>query len=247
MMITNHAFSFKSLLASLPRGEPLSTRYFAQKGLTPTHAAYLADHEWLVRLGRGAYMLPGDQLTRDGCLGFLFSNVERLHVGAKTALAWRGVQHNLEFRETIELWGDQSIRLPTWLTDRFPCRYQITQIFDDSLPKEFGVNSLPSGDPRVLVSGPERALLELLSDTGKTISLEEVRNLVESARNLRLPIFEELLTHLKRIKVARLAALLSAELDLPWAAAAKQSSERLGGGARWVATTKIGKRLSLRR
>ena len=44
-----------------------------------------------------------------------------------------------------------------------------------------------------LVSTPERALLELLSDVGKGQELEEARHLVESARTLRQPVLEELL------------------------------------------------------
>jgi len=56
-----------------------------------------------------------------------------------------------------------------------------------------------------------------------------------------------LLNHLTRIKVARLAELLATDLDLPWAALAKRHSQRLGGGKRWIAVAKSGERLDLRR
>ena len=99
----------------------------------------------------------------------------------------------------------------------------------------------------MLVSTSERALFELLSDVGKGQELEEARHLVESARALRQPVLEELLTHLKRIKVARLAHTLAEELGLSWAGLARKHSERLGGGRRWVSTTKSGERLNLKR
>ena len=86
---------------------------------------------------------PGDTLTRDGCLAFLSSSIPGLHVGGKTALTWRGIRHNVPFRETIELWGDIAVRIPPWLTGRFPCRYQTTRIFENALPPGFGLSPLP--------------------------------------------------------------------------------------------------------
>ncbi len=97
------------------------------------------------------------------------------------------------------------------------------------------------------MSVPERALLELLSDVGKTQSLEETRQLVEGLHTLREKTLDELLTHATRIKVVRLAEILARELDLPWAAVAKRHSQRLGGGKRWIAVAKTGERLDLRR
>jgi hypothetical protein len=124
-------------------------------------------------------------------------------------------------------------------------RYRVAHIFDPDLPAGLGLAPLTGGHPELLVSSPERALLELLSETGSFESLEEVRQLVESTRNLRLPLLDQLLSHLTRIKVVRLAALLAAELALPWAELAQQHSRRLGGGRRWVAVGRTGERLDL--
>jgi hypothetical protein len=192
-------------------------------------------------------MLPGDTLTRDGCLAYLGHRVRGLHVGGKTALAWRGIRQNISFREVLTLWGDEPKRLPAWFTQRFASRYQSTQLFDGELPNGFGLQPIPNGRPEILVSAPERALLELLSDVGKAQSLQETRQLVENLRTLREKTFDKLLAHTTRVKVVRLAELLGRELDLPWAAAAKRHSQRIGGGKRWVAVAKSGERLDLRR
>ena len=191
-------------------------------------------------------MVPGDTLTRDGCLAYLARAHPGIHVGGKTALSWRGIRHNVSFRETVTLWGQGQLNLPEWLTSRFACTYQTTRLFDADLPASFGVQPLPGGHAEVLVSAPERALLELLSDIGKTASLEEARALVESTHNLRTPVLETLLTHTTRIKVLRLARALAEEFDLPWAPLAKVHSEKKGGGARWIAVTKSGERLDLK-
>jgi hypothetical protein len=247
MASSKESFSFKRALAKLPRGEPLSTAALREHGVSAFRASALARSGWLTHLGRGAYMLPGDTLTRDGCLAYFAQHVPGLHVGSKTALAWRGIRQNVSFKEILTLWGEHARRLPQWYTRRFPSRYQATQLFDTELPKRFGLQPLPNGRPEILVSVPERALLELLSDVGKTQSFQEARQLVEELRALRERTLDELLAHTTRIKVVRLAELLGRDLGLPWAATAKRHSQRIGGGKRWVAVAKTGERLDLRR
>ncbi|HAL38221.1 MAG TPA: hypothetical protein DCP03_08930 [Polaromonas sp.] len=246
MESTNDVFSFKNVLAKLPRGEPLGTMSLQQYGVSTFRASALARSGWLTHLARGVYMLPGDTLSRDACLAFLSNQVTGLHVGGKTALGLRGVRHNVAFREVLSLWGDRVKPLPAWFTQRFECRYQSTQLFDADLPKGFALQSLPAGRPDVLVSTPERALLELLSDVGKGQSLDEARHLVEALRSVRNDVLDKLLTHTTRIKVVRLAHAIALELELPWAPLAALQSQRLGGGKRWIAVSKSGERLDLK-
>ena len=244
-------FSFKTLLVQLPRGEPFSTADLQVRGVSAFRASALGRSGWLTHLARGVYMLPGDTLTRDGTLAFLSRHMPGLHVGSKTALAWRGVRQNLAFSETLALWGDKPQRLPVWFTQRFAAHYQATQLFDAQLPAGSGLQSLPGGRPEVLVSVPERALLELLSDIGKDQSkgqsLTEARELVEGLPNLREAVLDDLLLRTTRIKVIRIAALLAQELQLSWAHLAQAHSLRIGGGQRWIAVSKSGERLDLKR
>ncbi len=234
-------------MARWPRGEPLSTAQLQARGLSAFRASALARSGWLLHLARGVYMLPGDTLTRDGCLAFFSAQTSGFHVGGKTALAWRGVRQNIAFREQLGLWGDTPKRLPGWFTQRFQAAYQTTQLFDDELPSGFGMQPLPAGDARVLISVPERALLELLSDVGKHQSLTETKELVESLSGLRRKVLDELLMHTTRIKVVRMAVAIASSMKLPWEALASKHSQRIGGGARWVAVMRTGERLDLKR
>jgi hypothetical protein len=238
---------FRQALASLPRGAPLSTQLLQDRGLSAKQVVRLAEGGWLRRLGRGVYLLPGDELNRDAVLAWLGTQVPGLHVASKTALGWRGVRHNLAFKERLVLWGDVPTTLPDWFTEVFPAAYQATHLFDDTLPAAVGLAPLPGGRTDLLVSAPERAVLELLSEVGKSQGIEEARHLVEGARSLRMDVLDNLLTHLKRIKVARLAHSFADDLDLPWAGLARRHSERLGGGRRWVSATRTGERLNLKR
>ena len=225
----------------------MSTRRLEALGVTTNRSARLARNGWLVRLGHGVFMLPGDTLDRDACLALFGEGVKGFHVAGKTALEWRGIRHNLQFKEKLSLWGDKPAKLPPWLPQHFPCRYQTTHLFDDALPLELGLAPLPNGRPDVLVSTPERALLELLSDAGKNQSIEETRHLVESVRNLRLPLLDELMSHLTRLKVVRLARMLADDFNQPWKTLAEKHSERLGGGERWISVGKTGDLLDLKR
>jgi hypothetical protein len=238
---------FQDLLREVPRGTPLATQWLGERGLNTQQVARLAQNGWLERLGRGVYLLPGDQLDREASLAFLASEIAGLHVAGKTALAWRGVRHSLATKERLVLWGERPATLPGWFTRAHPASYQATHLFDAGMSPQLGLGPLPAGRPDLPVSEPERAILELLSDVGKRQGLEEARHLVEAARSLRLDTLEELLRHLKRIKVARLAHWLADDLDLPWKSLARACSERLGGGKRWVAQTRTGDRLNLKR
>jgi hypothetical protein len=180
-------------------------------------------------------------------LAHLSLEVPQLHVGGKTALAWRGTRHNLAHQERLNLWGHKAARLPAWFTELFNANYQSTRIFDGALPKGFGLAPLPARHPKVMVSVPERALLELFSDTGKLQSLEETLNVAESVRQLRPEVLDTLLTHTTRVKVVRLAKALAESLDLPWLEIAKKHNERLGSASRWVAVTRDKKILHLKK
>ncbi|NJS36582.1 MAG: hypothetical protein HC765_09425 [Brachymonas sp.] len=178
------------------------------------------------------------QLELGKSLAFLARQVQGLHVGGKTALAWRGVRHNLAHTERLHLWVQQAGQLPPWFTQRFACAYQSTRIFDEALPEDFGLAPLAGGHAQVMVSVPERALLELLSDAGKLQSLEETMQLAESLRHLRADVLETLLAHTTRVKVVRLAKAVALNFALPWADLASEHSQRLGSANRWVAVTR---------
>ena len=246
-MGTKPSLLFRRLLTDVPRGTPLSTALFRSRGLSAKQVARLSEAGWLRRLGHGVYVLPGDELDLHATLAWLASIVPGLHVAGKTALNWRGVRRNLAFRELLVLRGDKPATLPTWFTTVFSATYKAVHLFDDSLHSMSGLSPLPGGRPDLLVSTPERAVLELLNDVGKGQGLEEASHLVEGALTMRADVLEELLSHLTRIKVVRLAHAFAEELDLPWKAIARKHSERLGGGRRWVSTTNAGERLNLKR
>ena len=217
----------------------------AALGVSSALAHHYLKSGWLTRLGRGVFKFPNDDLREADCLRFLARHVAGLHVGGKTALAWRGFGHNVPAREPLCLWGQRSVRLPDWFTQRFPARYTTRTPFASSLPEGTGLEPLlehPNGIP---VSVPERALLELLGEVGIHQGVEEARNIMEGVRSLRTEVLSQLLNHCQRVKAARLCVHWAEELHLPWAERARRGAAQHMNGGRWSARLKGGIRLSL--
>jgi hypothetical protein len=180
------------------------------------------------------------------CLEFLARRLAGFHVGGKAALAWRGVRHNLPAQEPLWLWGDQKTRLPEWFLERFRSRYTTRSPFGPALPDGAALQPLPENPDGVLVSVPERAMLELLSEVGVHQGTEEARHIIEGLRALWPDVLVTLLKHCPRVKVSRLCALWAEEFDLPWASAARKALAKKHGGSRWTARFKDGTTLILK-
>ncbi len=245
MALTTRPNLIRSLQTAFSRGAPFDHRQLATLGVSSALAHHYLKSGWLVRLGRGVFMFPNDILRQEDCLKFLSSRTPGFHVGGKTALGWRGVRHNLRAREPLSLWGEGRTRLPDWFQKLFPSRYTRRNPFAN-LPKNFALQPLPETPDGVLVSAPERALLEMLSEVGVHQEVEEARNIMEGARLLRLEVLEALLRNCRRVKVARLCVGWAEELSLPWAAAAKKAVGNRMGQSRWTARLKDGTTLVLK-
>jgi len=246
MGLSKRTSLLKRLQTELPRGAPLTAEALRGIGVSAALAWRYVHSGWLQSLGRGLFMFPNDQFDREACLKFLEARLPGLHVGGKTALAWRGVRHNVAFRETLTLLGDRSSRLPDWFTSRFPASYAARHLFSDDFPKEFGLTPLPQNPAGPSVSERERALLEMLSEVGLNQEIEEARNIMEGLYSLRPEVLETLLKACVRVKVIRLCVQWSDELGLPWAATARQAVAGKSGKYRWSSRMRNGKTLVLK-
>ena len=109
----------KRLQTAFPHGGPFDRRGLTKLGVSSSLANHYSKSGWLERLGRGVFMFPKDNLHRDDCLKFLAHRVTGLHVGGKTALAWRGVRHNLSAHEPLSLWGGSASQFAGLVSETF--------------------------------------------------------------------------------------------------------------------------------
>ena len=125
-------------------------------------------------------------------------------------------------------------------SERFPAEYHRKRLFDEQPKALLQVGSFEkrSGTPQV--SAPERALLELLSEVGVRQSLQEARELVESAYNLRADVLRKLLQHCTSVKTVRLCLQLGREGKLPWAAKLDPATLPTGSDRPWVSRSADG-------
>jgi len=209
-------------------------------GVSADLAVHYARAGWLKRLARGVFARPDTPLELHPSLRLLERRVKGLHVGGKSALDWHGVRHNVAHQPKLQLSGWASAPLPAWFTERFPSSYHRLRLFDeqpDSLLRVSRFQRKPDGP---LLSDPERAVLELLSDVGVRQPLQEARDLLEGTPSLRAAVFQELLERCKQVKAVRLCLTLGRELNLPWAAKLDPKRLPTGSEQRWVGRSKEG-------
>lgn len=230
---------------SIPRESPFDTRTLKGLGISPALANYYVKSGWIVRLGRGAFAFPNVTLDKYLSIKLISNNLNNIHVGGKTALAWHGFRHNIPARERIVLWGRERGKLPGWFTKQFLSRYVSKKIFDSSLPTGFGLQPIPERPEGPLVSASERALLELLGEIGQAEEVEESRNIFEMLFTLRAAEISTLLQHCTSVKVTRLCVKWAAELGLPWADAAREAAQGRLGKGRWSGKLQDGSTLNL--
>lgn len=234
------------LMVETRRGHPIDSTALRGMGVSAALASHMVKSGWLRRLSQGTYVLVGDTPTQEGTIAYLHRRIPGLHVGGKTALAWQGVRHNMYFREKVTLWGQKSHVFAPWVSEHLSCSYQTTTLFRERFPYETGLKALPGGAPEVVVSIPERAILELASDIGKTQSLEEANNLAVSLRNLRADVLDEFLSHCDRVKVVRLVRDLGMGAGFAWSKIPQKHVDRLSSGKRWSNKGRDGTRLTLK-
>ncbi len=221
-------------------GSPVTSEELASMGVSADLAVHYVRAGWLKRLARGVFARPDTRLELHSSLRLLERRVKGLHVGGKSALDWHGVRHNVAPQPRLQLYGWASVPLPAWFTERFPSSYQRLRLFDEKPDALLGVSHFRRQPDGPLVSDPERAVLELLSDVGVRQPLQEARDLLEGTPSLRAAVLQELLERCKQVKTVRLCLILGRELNLPWAAKLDPKRLPTGSEQRWVGRSREG-------
>jgi hypothetical protein len=209
-------------------------------GISADLAVHYVRSGWLLRLARGVYRRPNDELALYPTLTMLQRTIEGLHAGGKTALDWYGVRQYVSQKEKVHLYGWQAKRLPEWFLTRFPAEYHRKRLFDERPGAPLHVGPFEQRTDAPHVSAPERGTLEVLSEVGVRQPLQEARELIESTYNLRAVVLQELLSRCISVKTVRLCLKLGAELSLPWAAKLDPAKLPTGSKRSWVSRSADG-------
>jgi hypothetical protein len=223
-----------SLYAHIAAGTPLSSDDLTALGVSPDLTIYYVRAGWLQRLARGVYCRPNDPPALQPCITLLQRSLEGLHVSGKSALAWHGIHDKTSQRSTLRLCGWQAGHLPEWFTARFPAEYHRNRLFEERPDAPLHVQPFENRKDAPLISTPERALLEVLSEVGLRQTMQEARELVLSSDSLRGDIMLDLLKHCASVKTVRLCLHLGREFQRPWVSELDPSQLPKGSDRPWV-------------
>ncbi|MGF6723362.1 hypothetical protein P3T43_002717 [Paraburkholderia sp. GAS41] len=201
-----------------PRGEPMDLTLLAQFGVGADDASSLVAAGWLRQLAGGAFLLRGDTPTTDGTVAFLARKVPGLHVGGKAALDMQGVRYHLYARPRVNLWGDVPQDFPGWVRELLLPTYEHERLFNEGLKPGYAVSPLPTRNPGMPVSAPERTILEHLAVSVRSEMLRDGNaSLVAMLRNFRLNVLQELAGHCVRRDVVWALKFLGEDENFAWA------------------------------
>ena len=207
-MTTNLANKLK-IITSIHPGHPIDMMELERFGISRDLAVYYCKSGWLVRLEPGVYMRPGD-LDQTASLNFLAKKIQGLHIGGRCALSMYGYKQYVRFQEPLDLYGWDSAQIPSWFTSKFPGNYKRKRLFP-------GMNYVSrfSGDGP-MTSEPERAFLEMLSDVGIRVNIEEAFDIGELTFTFRSDVVHELIKTCLSKKPVKLCKGLAISKGLPY-------------------------------
>jgi len=212
----------------------------ANLGISADLAVHYVRAGWLNRLARGVFVRSGEVPGLHPSLRLLERTVLGFHVGGKTALNWYGVRHYVAQQETLHLYGSVAAKLPAWFVEHFPAEYHRKRLFAEPPDKPLHVAPFEERSDGPRISVPERAMLELLSEVGVRQPLQEARELMESAYNLRADVLSELLKCCTNVKTVRLCLQLGRESSLPWVKKLNPAELPTGSERPWVSRSAEG-------
>lgn len=237
-MNTNSTNKLKCLNLKLQPGTPVGASELLAMDISRDLMVYYVKSGWLKRLANGVFIKPNSTPSFEPCLKYLEHSMHGLHVGGKSALDRYGMRHYVSYKPRTYLYAWESYKLPEWFDSSFECKLQRKRLFDEQPENPLYVSVQENKKDGPLVSEPERAVLEMLSEIPNDQTLKEAEEILETAYNLRPDVMADLLTKCKSVKTVRLFLNLSKKLSLPVYESLKNKDLPTGSNSPWVYKTK---------
>lgn len=245
------------LLADLGDGALAPSAWLAARGYPRSLLGHYVQRGWLSSPARGAFHRAGTKPTWQTVVFSLQRYAKLpLHVGGRHALSLQGQDHYLRMGQAvITLFG--RARLPAWanrlgLPETFAvhpdARLGLAPLSANLLDNQYaqravGLDTLPGDRPDcpLVVSLPERAILELLLDVPHAASAAEADAVLQGMSRLRPALVSQLLRDCASVKVKRLFLALAERHGHAWFAHLDLDGVELGSGKRVLG---VGERLN---
>lgn len=248
------------LQSTLPEGMVVDAAWLEKYGISRQLRRKYVMGNWLLPLARGVYRRPSPS-EQAGPLPWqelVVSLNTFLHqptsVGGRTALELHGFSHYVAANASREAHLYTNGELPKWVS-QIPVNARLVFHNARRLFRSGGI-PLPPGEPAgtdlalanaslmqkpwegrkwtLLMSTPERAVLELLDEIPKRETFHQADVLMEGLRNLSPRRLQALLTDCKNVKVKRLFFWFAERHNHAWLSKIDRSAIELGKGKRML-------------
>jgi hypothetical protein len=242
------------LQRNLPEGLLADAAWLERRGYSSSLRSKYVRHGWLDRVARGVYRRPPARLRSAGNGNRLrWQNVvislqtllgRRVVVGGRSALEQQGFAHYLAAKGSreVHLYADEP--LPGWVLKLkmdskfvvhnakrlFPARAGARSTRDDLTRQPWGYREWP-----IVMSAPERAILELLDEVPQRETFHQADMLMEGLGNLSPRRLQKLLAGCRSIKVKRLFLWFADRHNHAWRKRLNRRGIDLGSGKRMLA------------
>jgi len=240
----------------LPEGLVVTSSWLRQRGYSRQLLSHYLQSGWLRQPTRGVYQRPRGSLSWQQVMISLQTVLkEPLVVGGRTALELQGYAHYLrQTMKEVHLYGAEPP--PTWL-EKLPAKVRFIyrnsrNLFPAEADKrsfrgllkdpnaqptagaDFVVQPWGQWDWQIVMSSPERAVLELLDELPGRETFEQVDKFMEGLANLSPQRLQKLLTRCRSIKVKRLFFFFADRHQHAWLKRIDRAAVHLGKGKRML-------------
>lgn len=228
------AVKIKQILDELGTDTLLFASWLTAKGVTGKEQASYVQSGWLERVSHGVYQVAGMNVSLFGAISAYNSQLgKQCTVGAETALELRGYMHYVPMGKPLAfIFTAPHHELPSWFLAREwnrTLRYHTSSLFGTE-----GLEEMETDGHKLLVSCPERAILECLNRPHATTSLLDTYYLMELLTPLRPKVLQQLLEKCSSVKAKRLFLYMAEKADHPWWKALDTSRIDIGSGRRMI-------------
>lgn len=233
------ATKIQQIVESVPRNSVLFSSWLTTNGLDAKSQHAYMKSGWLDRISKGVYKLHGENPSLMAAISAYNTQLGRhCIVGAYTALELRGYSHYLSMgKPTAYLFTSKSEILPTWMKNKewdMTAKNIVTTFLGSDM---LGVETMNVEQHELLVSSPERAILECLHLPDSSSLLLDIYYIMESLTTLRPKFVQTLLESCSSQKAKRLFLYMAEKANLPWYKALSHSDVNIGTSRLMVTPT----------
>jgi len=126
-MATQTRTNIKNVLKDWPRNTVITARGMLKLGISRDLQRYYVKSGWLESIGRGAYTMLGENVSLDGALYTLQTDLGlSVHQGGYSALSEKyGKTHNVPYARKTQLFAQRGKKLPPWLMAKYGTEFDL--------------------------------------------------------------------------------------------------------------------------